>query len=403
MLALEEAQRIVLENAAPRPTSRVDLLQALGGILAEEVTADRDQPEFDRSAMDGYAVHSEDVEAAPATLDLHPGVIAAGGWPVFGLDRGRAARIMTGAPLPQGADAVQMIEETQVEGGRVKIFKGVEKWEHVRRRGEDLREGEVAVAAGTRITPAVLGVLASFGCATVRVYDPPIVGVMTTGSELVEYNEVPGPGQIRNSNSLALLGLLYRHGIEGGYIGKIPDEIEQIVEALTRGIESADLLLVTGGASEGDFDLVAAALARIGATVFFHKVAIKPGKPVSFAKRGGKAIFSLPGNPVSAVVAFHLLVDPYIRKITGSADPLPRVYRGRLARPFTKGGARRHFVPAVCRNAPMGLEAEPLEFRGSGDMVAFAKANCMIVVAEGDVTLEAGADVEIQLLEDPRA
>ncbi len=403
MLALEDAQRIVLENAAPRPTSRVDVLQALGGNLAEDIRADRDQPEFDRSAMDGYAVHSEDLETAPATLALLRGVIAAGCWPELRLDRGHAARIMTGAPLPQGADAVQMIEETQVEDGGVRFYKGVEKWEHVRRRGEDLREGEVAVAAGTRITPAVMGVLASFGCATVSVYDPPVVGVMTTGSELVEYNEVPGPGQIRNSNSLALLSLLYRHGIEGGYIGKIPDEIEQIVEALGRGIESADLLLVTGGASEGDFDLVSAALARIGATVFFHKVAIKPGKPVSFARMGGKAIFSLPGNPVSAVVAFHLLVDPYIRKITGSADPLPRVYRGRLARPFRKGGPRRHFVPAVCRNAPMGLEAEPLEFRGSGDMVAFAKANCMIVVAEGDVALETGADVEIQLLEDPRA
>lgn len=400
MLSLDDAEQTVLANAEARPVVTVEILQSLGAALAEDVPADRDQPAFDKSAMDGFAVRSEDLAHA-GTLTLHPSVIAAGVWPDFTLAPGQAAKIMTGAPIPAGADAVQIVEESRVDDGSVEFFTGVRPGENVRRRGEELRKGDIAVARGTRVTPSVLGVLAGLGRTVVQAYDPPVVGVLTTGSEIVEYNETPGPSQIRNSNSLTLLGLLYRHGIEGGYIGAIPDDLERISASISTGIGNADILLITGGASEGDFDLVGEAIQRIGATVLFDKVAIKPGKPVSFAKIGSRALFSLPGNPVSAIVAFHLLVDPYIKKIMGCVDPLPRRFPARLTAPFKKNGPRRHFVPAVCRYENSGLDVEPVRFRGSADIIAFSKANCLMVVAEGDRSLSAGEKVDIQLLEDP--
>lgn len=401
MISLDDAQRIVLDQAELRPVSVVDILQSLGGTIAEDIRADRDQPPFDRSAMDGYAVNSADL-TGPATLRLHPEVIAAGTWPELALERGHAAKIMTGAPLPPGADAVQVVEESREVEGAVELMRGVEKGENVRYRGEEIREGDVAVPAGTRVTPAVLGVLASFGLRTVRMYDPPTVGVLTTGTELVDYTETPGPSQIRNSNSLALLGLLQNDCIAGGYLGRVSDDLAKISEAISKGICGADIVLVTGGASAGDFDFVETALKRIGAEIFFDSVAIKPGKPVTFAKLGPKTIFSLPGNPVSAIVAYLLIVQPYIKKITGCRRPLPASARALLGARHKKKGPRRHFVAGTATRIERRYVATPIESTGSSDVVGFARADCLIEFPEGEVTIEAGGEVTIYRLEDPR-
>jgi len=400
MLKIEEAQAILLENAKEQRTIETETLESLGGFLAENILADRDLPPFDRAMMDGYAVRSEDLPD-PGTLALLPRVVAAGVWPEFTLEPGQCVKIMTGAPVPRGADAVQKIEEARSGETQVEFLQGVKRSENVDPRGQEIRMGQVAAPRGTRITPAVLGVIGTFGRKSVRVFQFPSVSVLTTGTEIVEFYEAPGVSQIRNSNSLMLLGLLWRLGIEGRYRGIVADTTEATVEALRAALDS-NIILLTGGASVGDFDLVKTALGQLDATILFDKVAIKPGRPVTFARIGATAIFSLPGNPVSAAVTFHMFVEPYLRKVLGSASPLPISYRALLAVPFTKHGPRRHCVACTCVNEDGEPRVRPIPMRGSGDLVAFAKADCLMITPEGDVSWPAGEEVAIIPLEDPR-
>ncbi len=399
MLTVNEAQSIVIESAENSRIVETETLNSLGGILAEDVLADRDLPPFDRAMMDGYAVISRDL-ATPATLALMPQVLAAGTWPEFTLESGSAVKVMTGAPLPPGADAVQKIEETRTNGSRVEFLKGVIAGENVDPRGAEIKQGDIAVPRGTKITSSVLGVIGSFGLQNVDVHPPPSVAVLTTGSEIVEFFESPGPSQIRNSNSLTLLGLLWRHGIEGRYMGRVKDDLQETATALKSALD-CDLVLITGGASIGDFDFVEAALQKIGAQVLFNKVSVKPGRPVTFARLGEKAIFSLPGNPVSVAVTFLLFVDPFIKKCMGCNHVLPTTYYARLAVPFRKKGHRPFYVAGICTKSHAGIEVRPVPMRGSGDLVAFARANCLIIAPEGDVAWNAGQEVEVLPLEAP--
>ncbi|MEW6368344.1 MAG: gephyrin-like molybdotransferase Glp [Acidobacteriota bacterium] len=396
-MKLEEAQEVVLKNADLQGTVETELLQSLGLTLGEDIRADRDQPPFDRALVDGVAVRAEDGRARRTLL---PQTVAAGHWPEFTLERGQAVRIMTGAPVPRGADTVVKREDVLIADGTVELVAEIERGRNIALRAGELRQGGLAAPKGTRITPAVLALLASFGRQTVRVYEPVRVAVVTTGDEIVEYNIAPGPSQIRNSNAFTLLGLLEFNGADAGYVGIARDSVEEIVPAL-RGALDRDLVIMTGGSAEGDFDLAGKAIETIGARVYFRSVAIRPGRPVRFAKIGRKALFSLPGNPASVVVDYHLLVRPYLDACLGVPEPLPPYHVGSLATPILKKGARRRFLHGRARSTAEGVEVEPFAMVGASDLVNLARANCLLALPEGEVSLQAGATVRYLRLDDP--
>ncbi|HEX9186445.1 MAG TPA: gephyrin-like molybdotransferase Glp, partial [Vicinamibacteria bacterium] len=325
MIPFEEALAIVLAEVVPLADEEVALEDALSRVLAEDVPSDRDLPPFDRAAMDGYALRAGDVAGAPVALDV-VGEVRAGQWPDLTVGPGQAARIMTGAPVPPGADAVQQVEKTQpLDEFRVTIQASVAEGANVGPRGSEVRAGDVVLARGRVIDPAAIAVLASAGKARVRAARRPVVALLVTGDEIVDVGAAPGPCQIRNSNGPAVTAQARLAGAEVRPLGVAPDQPDAIAEALRPGL-SADVLVVSGGVSAGDYDLVEPALLELGATFLFTKVAIKPGAPLVFGRRGGTLVFGLPGNPVSAQVTFDLFVRPALLKMQGAtAVSLPRV------------------------------------------------------------------------------
>ena len=313
---------------------------ALSRVLAGDVASDSDLPPFDRAAMDGYALRAEDVAGAPAALEV-VGEVRAGQWPDLTVGPGQAVRIMTGAPVPPGADAVQQVEKTQpLDEFRVTILSAVAEGANVAPRGSEVRAGDVVLARGRVIDPAAIAVLASAGRARVRVARRPVVALLVTGDEIVEVSATPAPGQIRNSNGPAVAAQARLAGAEVRLLGVAPDRQDAIAEALRAGL-AADVLVVSGGVSAGDYDLVEPALLELGATFLFTKVAVKPGAPLVFGRRGATLVFGLPGNPVSAQVTFDLFVRPALLKMQGATV---------VSRPRVDGRAPRR------RQEPLGPE-----------------------------------------------
>ena len=340
----------------------VALDDALSRVLAEDVVSDLDLPPFDRAAMDGYALRASDVADAPAALEV-VGEVRAGQWPDLTVGPGQAVRIMTGAPLPPGADAVQQVEKTQpLDEFRVTIRSPVEPGANVAPRGSEVRAGDVVLARGRVIDPAAIAVLASAGKARVRVARRPVVALLVTGDEIVDVSASPAPGQIRNSNGPAVAAQARLAGATVRLLGVAPDRQEAIAEALGAGL-AADVLVVSGGVSAGDYDLVEPALLGLGATFLFTKVAVKPGAPLVFGRRGETLVFGLPGNPVSAQVTFDLFVRPALLRMQGAAVvSRPRVAVELLGRrheplgpegPPARAGALRG---RAARRAPAALD-----------------------------------------------
>ncbi|HSD27472.1 MAG TPA: gephyrin-like molybdotransferase Glp [Vicinamibacteria bacterium] len=397
MIPFDEALEIVLREARPLPTEEVALAEAPGRVLAEDVTSDRDLPPFDRAAMDGYALRAADVSAAPVALEV-VGEVRAGEWPELVIGPGQAARIMTGAPVPSGADAVQQVERTQpLDEFRVTVQAAVGTGANVAPRGSEVREGEVVLSAGRVIDPAAVAVLASVGKDRVRVSRRPAVALLVTGDEIVDVAARPGPGQIRNSNGPAVAAQARLAGADVRLLGVAPDRQQAIADALRAGLD-VDVLVVSGGVSAGDYDLVEPALLDLGATFLFTKVAIKPGAPLVFGRLGEALVFGLPGNPVSAQATFDLFVRPALLKMQGArALTRPRV-KVELVGAIRNRSGRKSHVPARVRFEDGRLVARPVRSMGSGDLAAHARANALVVVEAAREEAAAGEIAEALLL-----
>jgi len=387
ILTFEDARHLVEEHARrlrPRGKQLVGLLDGLGHVLAETVAADRDFPPFRRAARDGYAVRAADVQSCPVALQI-VGEIKAGAetntLPAIG--QGQAAAIMTGAPAPAGADAVVMVEYTQRKAQRVEIHQPVAPDANIVPVGSEARRGESLLTSGMRLEHSAVAIAASVGKSRLLVYSPPRIAVLATGDEVVDIDVPPGPTQIRNSNSYSLAAQIRAAGGIPILLPIAPDEPKRLRELIAEGLES-DLLLLAGGVSAGQYDLVEQALAERHAEFFFTGVQIQPGKPVVFGRvaspGGTKYFFGLPGNPVSTMVTFELFVKAILQALAGMTSSKLVFLRARLKSEIkTKTGLKR-FLPAILSGEFEQAEVELARWQGSGDIAALAKANCFIVV-----------------------
>jgi len=397
-LQVSEAQRVVLESVATFGAEQVKLEQSLGRVLAEEVRANRDQPPYDISAMDGYALRSADLGSVPATLEIIED-IKAGDMPSKTLASGQCARIMTGAPMPQGADAVIRVEDTEASpDNRVQINQSVKPGNDIRRLGENMRNGEVVLTPGTAITPGVIGVLATVKRAQVQVYRRPRVAILSTGNELEGLDEPVDPNKIPNSNSYALMGQVQALGIEPVLLGIARDDPEELARYLKRGLEY-DVLLVSGGTSVGVHDYVRPTIEALGAQMLFWRVAMKPGHPVAFGKVGEKIIFGLPGNPVSSMVCFEEFVVPALRRMMGHARTHRRTIEARMTHNVKHQPGRTEFIRVLLAQGQGGYAATSTGAQGSGMLLSMARADGLAVVPADCNGLVAGSPVTVQLLD----
>jgi molybdopterin molybdotransferase len=350
--------------------------------------------------LDGYAAIAADVESAPVELRVIGEIRAGGGIPGR-LNSGEAMAIMTGAPVPEGADCVQMIEQCEVlDGGkRVKILKPVKARENIAPKGSEARSGEVVLESGHRVGPAEVAVLATFGYSSVKVYAIPSVAIFATGDELVEFNEVPQPGNIRNSNAHCLSSQLRYMGIKADYLGIARDNRDELRRMMLQGLDR-DVLIITGGVSMGEYDFVRDVFQDLGLEILFSKVAIKPGKPTVFAHRGDKLIFGLPGNPISALITFECFVRPALGRLCGMTKPdLPRM-KGELLSDMRQAPGRTAFYPAWVSWEDDGWKVEPLRWKSSADIIGFTHANATFIFPKNRDFLSRGEIVEIMLLPD---
>jgi molybdopterin molybdotransferase len=398
VLPVDKALEIVLGHTPVLPAEEVDLLNAVGRVLAEDVHADLDMPPFDRSAMDGYAVRAEDVAQAPVVLDV-AGQVRAGHWPDRALEPGQAIQIMTGAPVPPGATAVQPVERTRPmdDGRRVVMLAPVEPGAHIARQGVEVHAGDRLLERGRTIDPATVAVLATAGKGRLRVGRRPTLAMLVTGDELVDVWDTPSRGRIRNSNGYAVVAQARWAGAEARSLGVVPDQADRIAEAVRDGFRD-DVLVISGGVSEGAYDLVEEVLARFDVGLLFTKVAIKPGAPLVFGRRGDKLVFGLPGNPVSAQVTFDVFVRAALLRMQGATVvSRPRVEVELLDAVRNRSG-RQAYAPARVVFEGGRLVARPVASQGSADVRAHAHANALVILEARQLRAEAGQKVPALLL-----
>jgi molybdopterin molybdotransferase len=397
-LHASEAQRVILESVTTRGTESVKLEQSLGRVLAIAISANRDLPPYDVSAMDGFALRSADVANAPSTLKIIED-IKAGDMPSKTVLPGQCARIMTGAPMPQGADAVIRVEDTQeVSASSVQIGKTVKPGNDIRLQGEGMKDGEIVLQAGTEITPGVIGVLATVKAARFEVYRRPRVAILSTGNELEGMEEQVDPNKIPNSNSYALMAQVQALGIEPVLLGIARDDPLELEKYLRRGLDF-DVLLVSGGTSVGVHDYVRPTIEKLGVEMKFWRVAIRPGHPLAFGSTVTTAVFGLPGNPVSSMVCFEEFVIPALRRMMGN----PRLYRrtvmARLGHPVKFRPGRTEFIRVQLTHDAEGYVASSTGSQSSGALMSMAKADGLLVVPSDSTGLAAGERVTVQLLD----
>jgi molybdopterin molybdotransferase len=405
MLSVADAQELVLQHALTLPPDTAALaMSALGLVLAEDVVSDLDMPPHDKAMMDGYAVRTADLPAGRGTLAVLE-EITAGQTPRHPLGPGQASRIMTGAPVPQGADAVVMVERTRLrDDGRVEVEDSPpHPVQNVLPRGREMRRGETVLAAGAVLRPQEFGLLASVGRTVVRVVPAPTVAVLSTGDEVVDAALTPGPGQIRNSNGPMLVALVGRAGALPRYLGIARDRLDSLRPLVQEGLQ-ASVLILSGGVSAGTRDLVPDVLHEAGVTAHFHKVEMKPGKPIFFGtldRAGGPTlVFGLPGNPVSSFVCFELFVRPALRRLGGHADPGPRLVPAALAEDFAYQTDRPTYHPARLETSDRGWRVRPVPWFGSADLRGLTRANALIVFPPGGHRHPAGQTFHVLRLDE---
>jgi molybdopterin molybdotransferase len=406
VLPFDEALAVTLHHAqmqAPADAAEtVALLDAVGRVLAVAVVADRDQPAFDRSTRDGYALRAEDAGRALRVA----GTLRAGEqWSGAAVGEGEAVEIMTGAPLPAGTDAVVMVEHVALEGETLRVEAGrrLRSGENVVPQGAEARAGETVLPVGRVLGAAEVAVAASCGCAKVEVYARPSVAIVATGDELVELDVPMEAWQIRNSNSYAIAALVKAEGGVPARLAVARDSFAELKERVERGM-AGDLLVLSGGVSMGKYDLVEQVLAELGAEFLFTGALIQPGKPVVFGRlptfdpaQPWVYFFGLPGNPVSTQVCFHLFVAPMLRALAGRAEVAPRFVEARLAEDV-KGGAKvTRFLPAELGGGWDGVTVRVVGWQGSGDVAANARGGCYVVLPAGVEAFAAGETVRVLL------
>jgi molybdopterin molybdotransferase len=401
--SFEDARHIVETHAAALPEpiiESVELLLSAGRVLAEPVLADRDIPPFPRSTRDGYAVRAADLGKLPATLEII-GEIRAGARSEEipdSVERGQAVSIMTGAPVPPGADAVVMVEHTARQGTRAQIAKGVNPGENVVTRGAEARQGSLLLDKGILLNEAAIALAASVGKVRLEVYKRPQVAVITTGDEIVDLETVPGPTQIRNSNSYSLAVQIRKAGGHSVLLPIAPDERQRLREIIEQGLQS-NLLLLTGGVSMGRYDLVEQVLAELGAEFFFTGAKIQPGRPVVFGQVPSehKYFFGLPGNPISTMVTFELFARPMLEALAGMSPRKLMFVHARLKSEIRIKTGLKRFLPAVLSGEFENSEVELVAWQGSGDIAAVARANCYAVIPPDLDRIAAGEWVAVMM------
>ncbi|MFC2095600.1 gephyrin-like molybdotransferase Glp [Candidatus Bipolaricaulota bacterium] len=402
MLNVEEVQERILAGISAKEPETVQTLEAVGRVLAEDVAADMNVPPWDNSAMDGFAVQAADIEKAgpssPITLRVTAD-LPAGTAPDRAVGDGEAIRIMTGAPVPPGADTVVRFEDTRSAENSVEILEAIPKGKNVRRAGEDVQEGNVVLRSGMLLRPQEIGMLAVAGRKSVSVTRRPTVALLATGDEVVDAGEPVPPGKIRNINSYTNAAQVSKYGALPMMMGIVPDDAEKIRGRIRQAIaDGADILVTSGGVSVGDYDFVKQILAEEGEVEFWW-INMKPGKPMAFGRIGGIPFFGLPGNPVSAMISFELFVRPAISKMQGREPRATRAVRARLLDPIARKDNRRHYLRVKLTAASDGWDARLTGNQGSGILSSLVDADGLAVIPEDTTSLDAGSEVDVLWLD----
>ncbi len=388
MIRIEEAYKLVTGAVEPMGTERVDITASLYRVLAEDIVSDVDMPPFDKSAMDGYACKAEDLEKPLVVIETIP----AGKAPEKKVEKGQCSEIMTGAPLPEGADCVIKVEDTELDKDGKVIFKGKAGKSNIAYQAEDVTKGDVLIAKGTFIEPQHIAILAATGYARPLVAIRPEVAIISTGDEIVEPDQDPGISKIRNSNSYQLIGQVQKCGATADYMGIARDIEQATYDMIHMALKNHDVVILTGGISMGQFDFIPKVFERLGVEVLFKTLAVQPGKPTLFGKLGNKRIFGLPGNPVSAFNTFELLVRPYLRLSMG-AETGWSIIKLPLGASYTrKKSDRDSFIPVTIKDGRIF----PKDYHGSAHIQALTTADGFIMVPYGTTKLEEGTSVDVR-------
>lgn len=400
-IPVKEAVDRVMKRVTYVKSESVPLEEAYGRILAEPVTASHHVPPFDRSPYDGFAVRSVDTKGASGESRIVFTVmdhIGAGSVSSHTLGEREAVRIMTGAPLPAGADTIVMLEQAVIDGRTFTIRKPFAPMENVSPKGEDAKEGEVIVEAGAFIQPGVIAVLATFGYANVRVAKQPVVGLLATGTELLDVNEPLKPGKIRNSNGPMIAAQLKRMGIDCRLLGKLPDDEDACFNMVKQAVHECDAVITTGGVSVGDFDYLPSIYKRLGAEVLFNKVMMRPGSVTTVAHVNDTFLFGLSGNPSACFVGFELFVRPALLSMMGNNKPYLAYTKAILKANFTKANPFNRFIRAVYESTPKCSFIAPAGFNKSNAVTSIARGNAFIVLPGGTRGFQKGDEVDVLLI-----
>lgn len=399
MISVDTAVKIVTDVTEPLPAKTVPFESALGLCLAQDVQSDINMPPFERSAMDGYAVIAEDTVRAPVELAVIED-IAAGHMPTKKVLRGQASKIMTGAAVPEGTDAVVKVEETEdlPTNNLVKILRTIDAGRNISKMGEDMKVGQIVLRKGMTIRPQEIGILATVGKSRVGVFSAPAVGIISTGTELVDVESKPAAAQIRNSNGYSLAAQARRLNADVELLGAVKDTKEEISGMMLKGLQK-DILILSGGVSMGEYDLVGDVMKDLSTHIYFEKVALRPGKPVIFGKKDKTFIFALPGNPVASFVTFELFIYPAIRKMMGFSTLHRTTLKASLEVEILVKRKRREYRPALLRMHNNQWYVSPVEWHGSADLLSTTRANCLLIVREDAEKLGVGQLVDVVLLD----
>ncbi len=401
MISVENALSQILASVSPLGPEKVSLFDALGRAVGEDIVAGRNIPPKDNSAMDGYAVRFEDISKASQEKPVRLTVIEdipAGTIPQKAVGPGEASRIMTGAPIPDGADTVVRMEDTKKGDGTVAILCAMVKGQDIRRAGEDVRQGEIVIPRGSVLRPADVGMLASLGRSFIMVSQRPLVAVLATGDELVDIDEAPSSWKIVNSNSYSIAAQVRECGASAMLLGIAKDRREDLT-AKFRAALRADIIISSGGVSVGDYDLVKDIMKEVGNQMQFWQVAMKPGKPLAFGAMGGIPVFGLPGNPVSSMVSFEQFVRPVLLKMMGHTNLFRRAVRATLNEDISKSKGARHFIRGSVTCIEGQYRVTTTGEQGSGILKSMVRANGLIVLPEEVSKCKKGAEVTVQLLD----
>lgn len=401
MIDIDIALEKVLNRVEINNSIRVPILESIGLIIAEEIYANDTIPPFDKSAMDGYAVKYRDTIGSTKVdsnlLNL-VGEVPAGHPSDYYLKSGEALKIMTGAPIPKGADAVLRKERAHLKCNQIEVLAEVSKGKDICPAGEDVEQGELIFSPGTKITPAVVGMLATLGYDEVTVYRQPEVAILATGDELVDINDDLKAGKIRNSNTYSIAAQVKTYGSKFKILGIGRDNLTKLKEKIKLGLES-DILITTGGVSVGEYDLIQDVYQELGIDILFKKVAMKPGKPVTFGVYNDKLIFWLPGNPAAAMVGFEIFVRPTLLKLIGQQDLKLKRVTAKLKENVKKKKGRRHYLRTVLTKTDNEYFVSKAGTQGSGVLHTFANANSLTVIPQNIEYLAKGSEVEVLTLD----